>query len=216
MAVEVKICGINSDAAARAAGAGRADYVGFVFFPASPRHVTPEQAAEIARALPARVKKVGLFVDADDKTIAAALAKVSLDMLQLHGSETPERVAAIKARFGLPVMKAVKLAEAADLGEARRFFAAADVLLFDAKPPASMTAALPGGNALAFDWELLRGFASPLPWMLSGGLTPENVREAVMISGARAVDVSSGVEDRPGHKDPARIAGFLRAAKGEK
>lgn len=214
MAFEVKICGINSRESAEAASKAGADLVGFVFYARSPRFVTPQQAAEIAAFLPPRIKKVGLFVDADDETIAATLAKVSLDMLQLHGAETPQRIAAIKSRFGIPVMKAVKLADASDLTQAKDYFRAADKLLFDAKPPAAMAGALPGGNALAFDWELLRGFAAPLPWMLSGGLTPENVQEALTISGAKAVDVSSGVEDRPGHKDPERIARFVAAARG--
>ncbi|HLF58258.1 MAG TPA: phosphoribosylanthranilate isomerase [Alphaproteobacteria bacterium] len=216
MTIEVKICGINSPAAARAAAEAGADLIGFVFYPPSPRFVSPDEAARIAAVVPLRVKKVGLFVDADDETIAGTLSKVSLDMLQLHGNESPERTAEIKSRFGLPVIKAVKLAQAADLAQARSYAAAADRLLFDAKPPAAMAQALPGGNALAFDWELLRGFSSARPWMLSGGLTPENVHQALDISGATAVDVSSGVEDRPGHKDPARIARFIAAARGKK
>lgn len=215
MAVEIKICGINSSEAAKAAARAGADLVGFVFYTDSPRNVTPEQAAAIAGSLPSHVKKVALFVDADDATIAGALAKMRFDMLQLHGNETPQRVAAIKGRFGLPVMKAFKLASASDLRTAAQY-KAADRLLFDAKPPAGMKGALPGGNALTFDWELLRGFRSPKPWMLSGGLTPENVGEALRISGAPGLDVSSGVEDRPGHKDPARIARFIAAARSGK
>ncbi len=215
MAVEIKICGINSSEAAKAAARAGADLVGFVFYADSPRNVTPEQAAAIAGSLPSRVKKVALFVDADDATIAGALAKVRFDMLQLHGNETPQRVAAIKQRFGLPVMKAFKLASTSDLAAAAQY-KAADRLLFDAKPPPGMKGALPGGNALTFDWKLLRGFRSPKPWMLSGGLTPENVGEALRIAGAPGLDVSSGVEDRPGHKDPARIARFIAAVRSEK
>jgi phosphoribosylanthranilate isomerase len=215
MAVAVKICGINSTEAARAAEAAGADLTGFVFYPRSPRNVSPEQAREIAKALSERVMRVALFVDAGDEAIASVLDVVKFDMLQLHGGETPTRVTEIRERFGLPVMKAVKLAGPEDLAGAKAYFGAANRILFDAKPPAAMTHALPGGNALAFDWELLRGFEAPKPWMLSGGLNPENVAEAIRVSGARAVDVSSGVEDRPGHKDPGLIARFVRAAKGE-
>ena len=211
MEPEVKICGINSPEAAEAAAG--ADYAGFVFYAPSPRHLTPAQAAKLASLLPAGVKKVGLFVDAGDAKIEAVLDSVKLDMLQLHGEETPERIAAIKARFKLPVMKAVKLAGAGDLAAAKDYANVCDRILFDAKPPEDMTGALPGGNALAFDWELLRGYSGGRPWMLSGGLTPENVAEALAVSGARGVDVSSGVEDRRGHKDPARIRRFIAAAR---
>jgi phosphoribosylanthranilate isomerase len=214
--IEVKICGINSAAAARAVAEAGADLAGFVFYRASPRFVTPEQAAEMAAALPARIKKVGLFVDADDAAIAQTLRRVALDMIQLHGHESPARCAEIKRRFGLPVMKAVKLAGENDLAGAKPFEAACDRLLFDAKPPDSFKGALPGGNALSFDWGLLHGFSSRRPWMLSGGLTPENVAEAINASGAQAVDVSSGVEDEPGHKNPVLIARFTAAARQDK
>jgi phosphoribosylanthranilate isomerase len=214
MSIEVKICGINSPEAAKVAAAAGADLVGFVFYERSPRNVTPEQAAEIAKVLPKHIRKVALLVDADDATIARILEHVGIDMLQLHGSEQPERVAEIKARFKLPVMKAIKLSEKADLYEAK-LYPQADRLLFDAKPPKEMKGALPGGNALSFDWRLLGSFSSPQPWMLSGGLTPENVAEALRISGAVAVDVSSGVEDRPGHKDPERVERFIAAAKAK-
>jgi phosphoribosylanthranilate isomerase len=213
MALEVKICGINSRTAARAAADGGADLVGFVFHAPSPRYVTAAEAAELAHAIPEEhVSKVGLFVDADDGTIEGVLTRVSLDMLQLHGNESPERVAEISARFGLPVMKAIKLEIEEDLLATHAFAAVADRLLFDAKPPDGLKGALPGGNALAFDWTLLKGREWPVPWMLSGGLTADNLAEAVRVSGARAVDVSSGVEDRRGHKDPARITAFLSAA----
>ena len=209
MTVAAKICGIGSEAAMAAAVDGGARYVGLVFYPPSPRYVAPDAAAALAAPVPAGVEKVGLLVDADDATIAAILDRVALDRLQLHGGESPDRVAAIKARFGMPVMKAVKVAGADDLDAVDLYAGVADMILFDAKPPKDMKGALPGGNALAFDWQLLAGRTWPLPWMLSGGLDAGNVAEAVAISGAPAVDVSSGVEERPGQKDPAKIKAFL-------
>jgi phosphoribosylanthranilate isomerase len=214
MAVAAKICGLNEAAAVAAAVAGGAGFVGFVFYPPSPRAVTPAAAAALAAAVPESVARVGLFVDPDDALLADTLAAVALDMVQLHGRETPARVAAIKARFALPAMKAVPVACAADLDAAAAYQEVADWLLFDAKPPAGMTGALPGGNALSFDWQLLAGRRWAKPWMLSGGLSADNLGEAVRISGARAVDVSSGVEDRPGLKNPAKIAAFLDCAAG--
>ena len=213
MPVEVKICGVNSPAALAAAVAGGADYLGFNFYPPSPRYVTPEAVREIAAAAPESLTKVGVVVDLDDAALAAILEHAPLDMLQLHGRESPERVAEIRARFALPVMKAVKIAGADDVAAARAYCAVAERLLFDAKPPTDMAGALPGGNALAFDWRLLAGTAWPIPWMLSGGLDADNLAEAVRVSGARALDVSSGVEDRPGFKSPDRIRAFLTAAK---
>jgi phosphoribosylanthranilate isomerase len=213
MALTVKICGINSPEALRAAAEAGAEFVGLVFYPPSPRHVTIEQAAALAALVPAGVLKVGLFVDADDAAIARVLERVPLDLLQLHGRETAERVREVRERFGLPVMKAIPVASPQDVETAREFEGVADRLLFDAKPPKTMEEALPGGNALRFDWELLRGRRWKVAWMLSGGLLASNLAEAVGITGARAVDVSSGVEDRPGHKDPARIRAFLAAAK---
>ena len=213
MPVEAKICGINSPEALSAALGGGARFVGLVFYPPSPRAVTPEAAAGLARRVPAGVTKVGLFVDPDDDLLSGTLGRVALDLLQLHGAEAPRRVAEIRARFGLPVMKAVKVAKAADLDPAEAYLGVADRLLFDAKAPAAMTDALPGGNALAFDWRLLSGRTWSKPWMLSGGLDPDNLAEAVRISGARAVDVSSGVEERPGVKSAERIAAFLAAAR---
>ena len=214
MSIEVKICGVNTPEALAAAVEGGAEYVGLNFYPPSPRSVTPDRAAALAAQAPQRLCKVGLAVDLDDAALAAILAAVPLDLLQLHGQESPARVAEIKERFGLPVMKAVKIAGAEDVAAAEAYFRVADRLLFDAKPPKEMTGALPGGNALAFDWQLLAGKTWPIPWMLSGGLDPENVAEAARISGARAVDVSSGVEDRPGLKNPDKIRAFLAAAKG--
>jgi phosphoribosylanthranilate isomerase len=214
MTIEVKICGVNTPEALRATVEAGAEYVGLNFYPPSPRSVTLAQAAALGAAAPPRLCKVGLFVDVEDETIAETLAAVPLDMLQLHGGESPARVAEIRARFGLPVMKAVKIAGPEDVAAAEAYFRVADRLLFDAKPPKEMTEALPGGNALAFDWQLLAGKTWPLPWMLAGGLDPENVAEAARISGARAVDVVSGVEDRPGLKNPDKIRAFLASAKG--
>lgn len=209
--VRVKICGLTRPQDVAAAAAAGAAYVGFVHFPASPRHLEPEDAAALARTVPEGICKVALTVDADDAMLDRLLAKVPLDMLQLHGHETPERVAEVRARFGLPVMKAVGVAEAADLDAVARYARVADQLLIDAKPPKDAT--LPGGNGLAFDWRLLQGRRWPLPWMLAGGLTPENVAAAIRLTGARQVDVSSGVEASRGVKDPALIARFVAAAR---
>lgn len=210
MGIEAKICGIGDAAAGQVAAEHGASHVGFVFYARSPRALTPAQAGAIGRALPAGLAKVAVLVDADDALIAAILAAAPIDLLQLHGAETPARAAAIRARFGLPVMKALGIAEAADLARAADFAQAADRLLFEAKPPRRPDA-LPGGNGVTFDWGLLAGFRSPLPWMLSGGLTPDTVAAAMRAAGATAVDVSSGVETRPGIKDPVRIARFLDA-----
>ena len=193
--------------------AGGAEFIGFNFFRKSPRYVEPEQAGALGRAVPAQVLKTGLLVDDDDARIASILESCPLDLLQLHGSETPERVAAIKAKFGLPVMNVIKVRDAADIARAADYAAVADRLLFDAQPPAEMKNALPGGNAVSFDWTMLQGFRSRLPWMLSGGLTAGNLAEAVRRSGALAVDVASGVEDRPGEKNLSKIKDFLAAAR---
>jgi phosphoribosylanthranilate isomerase len=212
MTLQAKICGINSRPALDAAIAGGAAFVGFVFYPRSPRALTPTAAAALAAAVPPRIRKVALVVDEPDARLAEILAAVPVDMLQLHGKETPARAGEIKKRFGRPVMKAISIAGTADLAGAEDYLDVVDWLLFDAKPPPQMTNALPGGNALSFDWQLLAGGAWPLPWMLSGGLNAGNLAEAVRISGAGAVDVSSGVEDRPGVKNPAKIAAFLELA----
>lgn len=212
MTLSVKICGINSAPAMNAAVEAGADLVGLVFYPPSPRALAPDAAAALAALVPERIPRVGLLVDAGDATITAIVEAVPLELLQLHGRETPARVAEIRARFGLPVMKAVKIAGPDDLAETAAYVEVVDRLLFDAKPPKEMTGALPGGNALAFDWQLLAGRSWPRPWMLSGGLDAENLAEAVRISGAEAVDVSSGVEDSPGKKNPDKIRAFVAAA----
>ncbi|WP_371037637.1 phosphoribosylanthranilate isomerase [Rhodosalinus sp. FB01] len=207
--VRVKVCGLTRAAdVAAAAGAGAA-YVGFVFFARSPRNLDPAAARALALEVPPGIVKVALTVNAEDAALDAILDEVPVDMLQLHGAESPERVAALRARYGLPVMKAGGVAQAADLAALDRYAEVADQILVDAKPPAGAT--LPGGNGLAFDWRLLSGRRWTCPWMLAGGLTPENVGEAISRTGARQVDVSSGVERAPGEKDPARIAAFLRA-----
>ncbi len=212
MSVAVKTCGLSTEEAVAAAVAGGAKYLGFVFYPPSPRSVTAERAAELCRAVPKGVAKVGLFVDADDLLLAQVLNRVPLDLLQFHGKESPERVADVKRRFGRPVMKAVHVAVAEDLAAVEGYKDVADWILFDAKPPKTATA-LPGGNGLAFDWSILGGRSWPFHWMLSGGLTAENLEEAVIATGATVVDVSSGIESRPGVKDVTKIAAFLAAAQ---
>ncbi|MDO5370420.1 phosphoribosylanthranilate isomerase [Paracoccus sp. (in: a-proteobacteria)] len=208
----VKICGITRPDDLSAVAEAGARYAGLVFFPKSPRHLSVEAARALALAAPAGVARVGLFVNPDDATLEAVLDRVPLDIIQLHGGETPARVAETKARSGLPVMKAVGIAAPADLDALWDYGLAADLLLVDAK--ASPDAALPGGNGLAFDWRLLAGRRMLKPWMLAGGLTPANVAEAVRLTGAPMVDVSSGVESAPGIKDRARIRAFVNAAGG--
>ncbi|RVT85754.1 phosphoribosylanthranilate isomerase [Rhodobacteraceae bacterium CCMM004] len=210
MSARVKICGLTGRDGLSAAVSAGAAYVGFVFFEKSPRHLPVERAAALAAEVPPGVCKVALTVDAGDAVLDALLSRVPVDMLQLHGRETPERVAQIRARTGLPVMKAVGVAEAADFAALDRYARVADQILVDAKPPAG--AALPGGNGLTFDWRLIAGRRWPVPWMLAGGLTADTVGEAMRLTGARQVDVSSGVESAPGVKDRAKIAAFCRAA----
>ena len=210
MTVTVKICGLTEPAGLAAAVAAGARYVGFVFFAKSPRHVSPEQAADLAAQVPLGIAKVGLFVDPDDALLRAVLDKVPLDMIQLHGAETPARVAEVKALTGLPVMKAVGVAEPSDLDLLWDYGLVADMLLIDAKPPKG--AALPGGNGVAFDWRLLAGRQILKPWLLAGGLTPDNVAEAIRLTRAPGIDVSSGVESAPGIKDPDRIRRLIARA----
>lgn len=207
----VKICGLTAiDQVEAAANAGAA-FVGFVFFPKSPRHVEIAQAAGLAAAVPPGICKVALTVNASDEDLAAILEAVPIDLLQLHGQESPDRVRAVKARFGLPVMKAIGIAEPGDLAKVQPYNAVADMFLLDAKPPKG--ADLPGGNGLAFDWRIVAGKRFAKPWMLAGGLTPETVGEAVARTGAPNVDVSSGVESAPGVKDADKIRAFVSAAQ---
>lgn len=212
MPLEVKICGLKTPAAVNAAIAGGAAMVGFVFFDKSPRCLTPALAGALGQLVPTHVAKVGLIVDADDTTIATIVTEAKLDMLQLHGNETPARTVAIKSHFGLPVMKAISVCDAADIAAAHAYESTADRLLFDAKPPKTMKDALPGGNALSFDWSLLQRQSFSKPWMLAGGLNAGNLAQAVRATGATAVDVSSGVEDRPGEKNTSKINEFLALA----
>ncbi len=210
MSIDVKICGLDSPATLTAAICGGARYVGFVFYPWSPRLIPVERAAAMAMMVPSSIKRVGLFVAPSDTDLDEMLARVPLDMIQLHGEETPERVMAIKLRFGLPVIKAIAVHDAVDVRDAAAFVTVADRLLFDARPPAQ--ARRPGGNAVCFDWGLVKGFACRIPWFLAGGLDATNIAEAVRLSGAAALDVSSGVETAPGVKSPEKIRQFLRAA----
>lgn len=210
--VNVKICGLTDRASLDAAVAAGARYVGLVFFEKSPRHIGLPEASELAAAIPEGICKVALVVDAPNEFLDRLLAEVPLDMLQLHGKESPARVIEIKARYGLPVMKAVGIADAADLPPLETYMQVADQILVDAKPPKE--AVLPGGNGLAFDWRLIAGRRWPVPWMLAGGLTPDNVAEAIAMTGANQVDVSSGVEHAPGAKDISKIAAFCGAAHG--
>lgn len=208
MPITAKICGLSTPETLDAAIDQGAAQVGFVFFPPSPRTLTFEQAAGLAGRVPDHVRKAGVFVDPDDALLDAAIAAGRLDIIQLHKT-VPDRVAAIRTRTGREVWAAVAVKTRADLAPAASFAGAADRLLYDAKTPDS--AALPGGMGLRFDWTLLQGHAHPLPWALSGGLTPDNVVEAIRVTGAIAVDVSSGVESTPGVKDVDKIAAFLKA-----
>lgn len=211
MSVKVKICGLRDAANIAAAAEAGAAYVGFVFFAKSPRNVSLAEASELAATVPAGVKRVALTVNAEDAFLADLVAQVPLEMLQLHGSESPARVAEVRSRFGLPVMKAIGIAEAADLAKIAPYEAVADQILVDAKPPKG--ADLPGGNGATFDWDLIAGRQWQTPWMLAGGLTEANVAEALRRTGATQVDLSSAVESAPGVKDPTLIRRFLKAAQ---
>jgi phosphoribosylanthranilate isomerase len=208
--MRVKICGLTRPEHVRHAAAAGADYVGLVFYPRSPRKISAERAAELLAAAPSGVTLVALLVDPDDALVERTAA-LGVGMLQLHGSEKPERVAAIRARAGLPVMKVVGIGGRDDLATIAEHEDAADQILVDARAPEGATR--PGGNALAFDWGLIAGRRWARPWMLAGGLTPDNVAEAVRLTGATQVDVSSGVESAPGEKDPAKVAAFIAAAR---
>lgn len=213
MSVLVKICGLDApDSVAMAVVEGAA-MVGFVFYPPSPRNLTPAQAGRLVAGVPSGIDRVGLFVDPTDSDIGTVLAEAPLDLIQLHGSESVERVKQVRTTFKRPVIKAIKVETAADIDAATVFDGIADWLLFDAKPPKTLANALPGGNRVSFDWTLLQGRRFKRPWLLAGGLDADNLAEAVRQSGAMAVDVSSGVEERPGVKDLKRIQAFLHAAR---
>ena len=208
MPATAKICGLSTPETLAAAVSGGASHVGFVFFPPSPRHLALDQAASLSRQVPSHVAKVGVFVDPDDALVDAAIAAAGLDALQVHKT-APARAAAIRQRTGRDIWAAVAVKTRSDLDVARLYAGAADRILYDAKTPDDAT--LPGGMGLRFDWGLLAGHRHPLPWALSGGLDAANVGEAIARTGARLVDVSSGVETAPGVKDTARITAFLKA-----
>ena len=210
MPVDAKICGLSTPETVDAAISSGASHIGFVFFAKSPRNVSPEQAGALAARVGGRAKIVGLFVDPAPDQIAAMRRQVTLDVIQLHGEERPALVSQIAMANGIEVWKAVAVRTSADLAEAQKYRGAAHRILYDAKPP--LGADLPGGNGMRFDWELLRGHIHPLPWALSGGLDARNVAEAVRITGATLIDVSSGVERKPGIKDVDKISAFLKAA----
>lgn len=209
--IQVKICGVSQPRDIAAASRAGASYVGFAFFEKSPRNLSLEAARDLAAGVPATVRTVALCVNPEDAALDALIAAVPVDMLQLHGGEPPSRVASIRARYGVPVMKAVGVRDANDLMALESYAEVSDQLLVDAKPPKD--AALPGGNGLSFDWRLIADRQWPVPWMLAGGLTAQNVGEAIRLTGAQQVDVSSGVESAPGVKDSALIEGFIAAAR---
>ena len=210
--VAAKVCGLNDPAGVSAAVEGGARFVGFVFYRPSPRSLPPIDAARLAAQLPDSVCPVGVFFEPNDEELATVMRVLPDALIQLHGEETPNRVAEIRTRFKCRVIKAIAIANDDDVAGAKDYERVADWLLFDAKAPKDHVNALPGGNALAFDWKLLGARDWHVPWLLSGGLTADNLAEAVMLTKARAVDVSSGVEDSPGHKSPSRIKAFLAAA----
>lgn len=209
--VRVKICGLRSRADVAAVAAAGAGYIGLNFFPPSPRFLTLDQGRDLALAAPEGLAKVALTVDADDAVLDGIVEAMPLDMLQLHGQESPDRVAALRARYGLPVMKVIGVRDEGDLAPLLDFSTVADQIMIDAKAPKN--AVLPGGNGLTFDWRLVAQRRWLRPWMLAGGLTPENVAEAIRLTGARQVDVSSGVETAPGVKDAALIRAFAEAVR---
>lgn len=211
--VAAKVCGLNDPAGVLAAVEGGARFVGFVFYRPSPRSLPPIDAARLAAQLPDSICPVGVFFEPNDEELATVMRVLPDALIQLHGEETPNRVAEIRTRFKCRVIKAIAIANDDDVAGAKDYERVADWLLFDAKAPKNHVNALPGGNALAFDWKLLGARDWHVPWLLSGGLTADNLAEAVMLTKARAVDVSSGVEDSPGHKNPSRIRAFLAAAR---
>lgn len=209
MALDIKICGLKTDKALAAALAGGASHVGFIFFAKSPRFIDPLEAGRLRQAATGRAMAVAVTVDANDASLDEIVEKMRPDMLQLHGSETPERVAEVKARYGLPVMKALAVGEAADLERIKPFIGVADRFLLDAKPPEGSE--LPGGNGIAFDWRILAGLDAGVDYMLSGGLNVANIGDALRLANPPGIDISSGVESAPGVKDPALIEQFFRA-----
>lgn len=213
MSVQVKICGLSTADTLDAAVQGGADLVGFVFYEPSPRNIDLETAHALARLVPGHIRKVALVVDADNAKLDGIVEALDPDFIQTHGSETPERIAEIKQRYGRAIIKAIKVSKREDLDEMTLYENIADLILFDAKAPATLENALPGGNGLAFDWQLIANRKPSFDFILSGGLEPDNVAEALDVTGADIVDVSSGVETSPGNKDKQLIADFILAAK---
>lgn len=213
---QAKICGLSTEETVIAAINAGANYVGFVFYPPSPRNISIESAQNLASLVSEDVKKVGVFVNPKDELLLSVLAKVDLDIIQLHGNESVERIQYLQQRFSKKIMKAVAIASVSDISRAREYEKTADMLLFDAKAPKDLENALPGGNGLQFDWTLIAGNQWKIPWMLSGGLDASNVAQAVHISGAMTVDVSSGVENEPGNKDIKKIKSFMAALLASK
>ena len=209
--IDVKICGLSTVEGIEAAAGAGASHVGFVFFDPSPRNVRPREAPALAKYVPKSVKRVGVFVEPEDSLLERAIAAARLDIVQLHGDERPERLKSIKARLNVEIWKAIPVSTASDLERAREYRDIADIILFDARTPKASR--LPGGMGIAFDWKLLNRLTHKMPWALSGGLSAENVAEAIAITGATMLDVSSGVETEPGTKDPAKISAFMEAVK---
>lgn len=207
--MDIKICGLKTPDTLAAALAGAASHVGFIFFPKSPRNIAPDEAGDLRRAARGRAKAVAVTVDAADAELDAIVAAMAPDMLQLHGKETPERVAAVKARYRLPVMKALSVGKAGDLDAVKPFIGIADRFLLDAKPPKGSE--LPGGNGVSFDWTLLSGLGPRIDYLLSGGLNAKNVADALRLTNPPGIDISSGVESAPGVKDVGLIEAFFRA-----
>ena len=208
--IAIKFCGLRKLDDIETAARTGARYVGLMFFPPSPRHLELEQAQALVQATPSDLSKVGVSVNPTNTFLETLLSYVSLDMLQLHGQESPERIAEIKKKFGLPVIKAIGLSDSSDLPQIAQYTQAADQILVDAKPPKG--GALPGGNALSFDWRLIKNQQWTKPWLLAGGLTPENVGQAIALTNAKQIDVSSGIESYPGMKDPQLMEKFAKAA----
>ena len=209
--IDVKICGLTSVEAIEAAANAGAAYAGFVFFEASPRGITPREAPALVKHVPKGIKRVGIFVEPDDSLLERAIVAGRLDIIQLHGDERPERLKSLKARHKVEIWKAIPVSTASDLEKAKRYRDDANLILFDARTPKASR--LPGGMGIAFDWKLLNAFNHKMPWGLSGGLNADNVAEALAITGATMLDVSSGVESEPGIKDPAKISAFMEAVK---
>ncbi len=209
MPLKAKICGLTTPETVRAAAAAGASYIGFVFYEKSPRNISPARAAELAAHIPASVTLCGVFVNPSDEQLRSTLAHTPLDLIQLHGQESPRRCQEIKNHFKRPVMKAIAVTSAQDITAAKAYENTADILLFDAKPEPDQENALPGGNGLRFDWQLMKGHQWHIPWMLSGGLDADNLETAIAISGAAIFDVSSGIENHPGEKSIPKINAFL-------